>query len=252
MGEATPLVELAGVSVARAESLTPMAVVRNVDWAICPGDFWVVGGLAGTGKTDLLATAAGLQKPLEGTHLLFGRDTRQMHEDELVSEKLKIGFVFGSGRLFPTTTIAENLALPICYHQNCTYEEAEPQVLEALQKTGLEHLAHKRPHEVNRNIHQRIGLARALALRPEILMLDNPLLGVDPRQGRWWIDFLCSLAGEKAGEKRKTVVVATDDLRPWKDVARQFALIKNKEWVAVGSREELTQYKDPIVHELMS
>jgi glycine betaine/proline transport system ATP-binding protein len=253
MEEPNPLIELIDVNVAPAEAIHPQPIVQHVDWSILPHDFWVIGGLPGTGKTDLLATAAGLQKPLSGTHLLFGRDTNHLAEEELLREKLKIGFVFGTGRLFPTTTVAENVALPICYHQNCSFEQAEPQVMTALKLTGLEQFARSRPRDVTRNLHQRIGLARALALAPEVLMIDNPLLGVDPRLGRWWIDFLCQLFhGTPEGARRMTLVVATDDFRPWKEVGRKFALIHKKKWTPIGTREQLGQYSDPILQELMS
>lgn len=253
MAEPAPLIELIDVSAAPAEAIYSSPIVQHVDWTISPRDFWVVAGLPGSGKTGVISTAAALQKPVSGTHLLFGRDVRHLNEDELVREKMKIGFVFGTGRLFTSATIAENVALPICYHQNCSYEQAEPQVMAALKLTGLEHFARRRPREIALSLHQRIGLARALALDPQILMIDNPLLGVDPRLGRWWIDFLCNLSqGKIGGDKPMTLVVATDDLRPWRDVGRQFALINDKRWSIIGGREQLTAYSEPILRELMS
>jgi ABC-type transporter Mla maintaining outer membrane lipid asymmetry ATPase subunit MlaF len=251
---ATNLIQLFDIKVARAEALTPHPIIRDVTWSIAEHDLWVVGGLPGTGKSDLLATAAALQKPLMGTHLLFGKDVRDMDEHELLSQRLRIGIVFGNGgRLFPQLTIAENLALPICYHRDCSAEEAAPEVNKALQICDLMHIATRRSGEVTRNLHQRIGLARALALQPEILMIDNPLLGVDPRQARWWIDFLCNLhKGHRLIGRPLTIVIATDDLRPWTEVGHQFALIKDKEWHVIGAREALRQSSDPLVREMLA
>jgi ABC-type transporter Mla maintaining outer membrane lipid asymmetry ATPase subunit MlaF len=248
------LIELIDANISRAEAVHPQVLVQDVNWTIRRGDFWTVAGLPGSGKTDLLATAAGLQKVLSGTHLIFGKDIRHLSEDELVKEKLKIGFVFGSGRLFPKTTIAENIALPICYHLNCTYEQAEPKVRAALKLTGLEDSADRKPRDMTRNMHQRIGLARALALGPELLMIDNPLQGVDPRLGRWWIDFLSQLSRghELLGGRPMTIALATDDLRPWRAVGSQFAVINGKKWKQFSGNEELNRFDDAVLKELMS
>ena len=252
MEKGATLIELHDANVSRTEASHPEVVVKHVNWTIQPGDFWVVGGLPGSGKSDLLATAAALQKPMSGTHLLFGRDVQHMNEEELLDEKRRIGFVFGNGRLFMHSTVAENVALPICYHKNCTYEQAEPQAMEVLKATGLEAMANRRPREVTRNLHQRIGLARALALEPEVLLLDNPLAGVDPRLGRWWIDFLCKASNEGIFGRKITMSIATDDFRPWQDVGREFAIIHDKVWKPIGGRENLRSFEDPILAELMS
>lgn len=252
MSAPTSAIELHQADIPRAEALRPEAIVGEVNWRILTGDFWVIGGLPGSGKTDLLATAAALQKPLAGTHCLFGRDVQTMDEHELLQEKRRVGFVFGNGRLFTQSTIAENVALPICYHENCSYADAEPRVQEVLKLTGLDTIAEHRPREVTRNMHQRIGLARALALQPEVLLLDNPLLGVDPRLGRWWIDFLCSLATSGLHGRKLTLVVGTDDFRPWTDVGRSFGYIHERRWTPIGGREDLKTLKEPVLRELMS
>ncbi len=247
------LVDLIAVDVARAESVVPQSVVRNVTWTISENDFWVVGGFQGAGKSDLLATAACLQKPLSGTQILFGRDVRHMHEEELVRERLRIGMVYGTGRLFPQLTVAENVALPICYHRDCAAEAAGADVNHALAICGLSRLATSRSGDVSRNLHQRIGLARALALQPEALMIENPLFGVDQRQARWWLEFLAKLVkGHEMLGRKMTIVVATDDFRPWTEVGNQFGVIKNEQWHPIGSREELKQSSDPLVREMLT
>src|SRR6185503_1839481 len=108
-----PILEMINVAVASAQSpVTP--AVEGVDWRVSEGDYWVVAGLPGSGKSDLLATAAGLQRPLSGTHLLFGKEPTQSPESELLSERLRVGLVFeNGGRLFNHLTVAENVALPL-------------------------------------------------------------------------------------------------------------------------------------------
>lgn len=246
-------IELRDAEVARAEIAAPVPVLEHVNWVVSAGDFWAVGAPPGAGKTDLLSTAAGLQKPIKGVHRLFGVDTAELYEQELVEKRLRVGMVFTSGRLFPQLTVGENLALPICYHSNWHVERAQDEVKSALALTGLERVADLRPTQVTRNLHQRIGLARALALQPEVLLVDNPLVGIDPRQSRWWIDFLCQLAqGHPKIGRKLTVVVAADDFRPWLEVARQFAVIREKKLEIVGGRAEVRQSEEPIVRELLT
>jgi ABC-type transporter Mla maintaining outer membrane lipid asymmetry ATPase subunit MlaF len=253
MKEEEAQIELAEADIARGEIVSRAAIIEAVSWSVRAGDFWAVGGLPGAGKTDLLGTAAGLQRPLKGSHRLFGVDTRELDEQQLVERRLRVGMVFGNGRLFPRLTIAENIALPICYHSNWPGERAADEVKEALQITGLEHIAERRPGQVTRNLHQRIGLARALALQPEVLLIDNPLLGVDPRQGRWWLDFLSQLAkGHPVLGRKLTIVIAADDFRPWLETARQFAVIEEKGFRVLGSNQEVKKSTDTIVRELLT
>lgn len=255
MSEATPAIELVNVDVTGAELRADTVVIKNVNWAINPGDYWVVGGLPGAGKTDLLATAAGLQRPAAGVHLVFGRDLYRLHEGEQLRERLRVGIVFqNGGRLFSHQTILENLALPICYHKNCTLEEARPRAQEILKLTELSGLERRRPHRLTRNLHQRVALARALMLEPEVLLIDNPLLGIDARQAYWWLNFLPKLAAgvHELLHRKMTLVVTTDDFRPWRDQGNRFALVNAKQWSMIGGREDLEKSADPAVREILA
>jgi ABC-type transporter Mla maintaining outer membrane lipid asymmetry ATPase subunit MlaF len=245
-----PVIEMVRVDVPRAQAPSASAVVQSVDWRIEQGDFWAVGAYAGTGKTDLLCTAAALERPLSGTHLLFGKDTAQMREDELVEKRLKIAMVFSGGRLFSDLTVAENIALPLRYHGHTNMKTVGEKVAAALEMTGLTHLATQWPADITLNLHQRIALARALVLSPEVLLLDNPLGNVDARLGRWWLDFLCLLNKGGAGPPM-TIVIATDNLRPWVDTASRFAVLKDKQLEAIGGRQEVRSSQNTIVRELL-
>src|SRR5689334_10409294 len=99
-----PIIELSHADIPRLYAASAPPIVEDVQFKIARGDFWAVGAFPGTGKTDLLYTAAGLQRPVKGEHFLFGKETSRLHEDELVEMRLKIGMVFDTGRLFGNLT----------------------------------------------------------------------------------------------------------------------------------------------------
>jgi len=220
-----------------------------------PADYWVVCGLHGAGKTDFVATAAGLQHPLRGRHYLFGRETTDLIEEEYMAERLKAGVVFESGgRMFSQLTVAENVALPLCYHRNLTVAEGGEKIAGLLELMGLNPYARLSPGRVGQAWRQRAALARALALEPELLLLDNPISGMDPRQARWWFEILGQLAaGHPAlGGKKITLVVAVGDLQPWVEHGRQFALLHRKQWRLLGGRAECAGRAEPLMEELLA
>ncbi|MFA6562640.1 MAG: ATP-binding cassette domain-containing protein [Verrucomicrobiia bacterium] len=229
------------------------AVISGVNWIVSLDDYWVIGGPTGSGKSNLLVTAAGLQQPLRGVHRLFGRELPSLHEPERLHERLRVGMVFGGdARPFPQLTVAENVALPLRYHHSRSNSEVWQRVEEMLDITELSAFANIAPPDLMRALIPRVGLARALALGPEVLLLDNPLAGLGPRQERWWLDFIASLAsGHPSMKGRKmTIVVTCDDLRPWTSQGRQFALLKGKHFLPLGGRDDLKRCNEPLLHDL--
>lgn len=243
-----------------AVALPPLAggdapLVENIHWRVARGDYWVVAGLSGAGKSSLLATAAGLQKPWAGKHRLFGRDASALSEVELVLDRRRVGLVFDNGgRLFHRHTVAENLSLPICYHRDCAPEAVADTVARFLDGLGLTAWANQPGGRLHRAWAQRTALARALVLEPELLLLDNPTAGLEPRQVRWWMDFLDQLAAghELLGGRPVTLVVATDDLGAWAGRGRQFAHLHDGRWRILGGRDDLGKVSGPGLRELLA
>ena len=227
--------------------------LEAVDWKVAVGDYWVVGGLQASGKSDLLATATGAMPPLRGTLRVFGQELGAAFDHEHLPTRLRLGLVFDGGRLLNHLTVSENVALPIRYHHNLSAAAAEPSTNALLELIGLSGSGYSMPGAMRPNMRQRVGLARALALKPEVLLLDNPLTGLDPRDIAWWLDLIDQLcAGHPIVDRRPMTLVVTDDnFRPWKDRARQFAILKNKSFVAIGGRSELTTSADSLVQELL-
>jgi len=248
------LIRMEGVSV-QPQAEAPAVALTGVDWELRRGEFWVVGGLNWSGKTDWLATAAGLLKPLAGRQTIFGRDHESLNSRELLAARLKIGFVFEhTGRLFTDLNVAENLALPLSYHRNCVPEDTLPDVRRMLEVCGLSELATSSPNDLSRGMRRRVALARALTVEPEILMIDSPLTSMDPVQSRWWIEFLAKLQrGESFPFKcPSTFVVTVEDYRPWLDEGRQFALLQRGRLRVLGDAAAVENSAEAQVREMMS
>ena len=249
-----PLIEMVAASIsARGPRMAP--VLDAVTWKVMRGDFWVVCGSPGSGKSDLLLTAAGLLRPTSGGHRLFGRNLPDLGEDEIVRARFRVGFVFGNdGRLFHDMTVSENVAFPLCYHRNCSGVEVRERVSALIEITGLRPHIGSRPGSLNRCVGLKVALARALVLDPEILFLDEPLNGAGPRETTWWLEFLAKLrSGEILSEHPfVTVVVGTSDVRPWVDTGSHFALLHKHQFNVVGGRAEVNERSGRLAGELYS
>jgi ABC-type transporter Mla maintaining outer membrane lipid asymmetry ATPase subunit MlaF len=245
-------IEMRGVEIGLMRD-SDFIVLENVDWNVAPGEFWIVAGEQHSGKSDFLMTTAGLMPPANGCYKFFGNETRIFDESRL-ADRLRMGFVFENAQLFHYLTVAENVALPLQYHKNLTTADALKAVEELLELMELKPIADVTPANLPRSWHKRAGLARALALRPEILLLDNPLGGLDARHSHWWLHFLDELwRGNKlVGAKPMTIIATTDDLRPWRNAPRKFALLKEKKFVPLGSWDETVSANEPLVKELLA
>ncbi|MGY8652591.1 MAG: ATP-binding cassette domain-containing protein [Verrucomicrobiia bacterium] len=226
----------------------------GINWRIDEGGFWAIGGLHWSGKSNLLTTIAAINASSLGRLDLFGKNTEEMSEDELLSERLRIGMVFeGDGCLFPQLTVAENIALPLRYRTGRDDLELEERVESILNVLGLLEVGSNTPGVIDLGKRRRVGLARAVVLRPDILLFDQPLVGLSYRQQRWWRNLICELSRghELMGGKPVTIVVTTENLRTWIDHARQFALLREGSFEAVGDREQMKACDNPLAHELL-
>jgi ABC-type transporter Mla maintaining outer membrane lipid asymmetry ATPase subunit MlaF len=247
-----PAIEMRGVNVAAMRDAT-FTVVKEVNWSVAAGEFWIVSGQEHSGKSDLLMLAAGLMSPASGSYALFGCDTREFGEGEM-AERLRVGFVFQGGHLFNQLTIAENVALPLRYQKNFEPAGAVDAVRALLELTELTPLADVTPANVAANWRQRAALARALILQPELLLLDNPLAGLGARHRQWWLRFLDQWSGAhgQTGCGPRTLVVTADDLRPWQGLGRKFALLHDQKFIPLGAWNDVEAASDPVLRELLA
>jgi len=156
--------------------------------------------------------------------------------------------------LFNQLTIRENVALPLQYHRDLPPAEAASAVQTLLELLELTPLADITPSNISDNWRQRAALARALILKPKVLLLDNPLAGLGTRHLHWWLRFLDQLSRghDWCGGRPMTVVATTDDLRPWRNANRKFALLRDKKFFPLGSWNEVESANDPVVKELLA
>jgi ABC-type transporter Mla maintaining outer membrane lipid asymmetry ATPase subunit MlaF len=232
----------------------PTAVVlADVDWTVNAGEFWALAGLQGSGKGDFLMMTGGLMAPISGEYW-FCREKMPIFDEARLPQRLRLGLVFENGQLFNQLTVRENLALPLRYHQNLTETEATPAVDRMLEAMELGPWADSTPGGLGRNWHKRVGLARALMLKPEVILIDNPLAGLDLLHLYWWIEFLEGLSKDHNLVRKEplTIVITTADLRPWVEVARQFAIVKNRQLTVLGNRKHLETVSDELVGELLA
>ncbi|HSU53452.1 MAG TPA: ATP-binding cassette domain-containing protein [Candidatus Dormibacteraeota bacterium] len=246
-----PLIEMAGVSVgALRDQSTLMA--EGVNWTVSGGDYWVIAGLQGSGKSDFLMMTAGLMAPAAGNYTLFGEQMPIFDEARLPIRQ-RIGLVFDGGQLFNHLTVSENVALPLRYHRNLSAWQANERVQQWLEALELGPWADSTPGALGRNWQKRVGLARALVLEPEVLLIDNPLGGVDFRHINWWLGFLDVLGRGHPllGGKPVTLVASTADLRRWRGRARQFAILRDRQFVVLGTWQQVESASDELLHELL-
>lgn len=225
-------------------------VTEDINWEVAAGEYWVVGGLQGTGKSDFLMMTGGLMGPSGGDYRLFG-EPMPIFEERRLQERLRLGFVFETGQLLNNLTVAENIALPLRYHKNLGDADAAGQVEQFLEAMELRPWADSTPGMLGRSWQKRAGLARALILRPEVLLLDGPLTGLDLRHAYWWMSFLDRLSrGHELLEKRPlTLVVTTADLRPWRNRSCRFAVLREKRFQVITGLPQLDAESAGLLHE---
>lgn len=247
-----PVIEMRDVEIG-AENDPALIVAEKINWNVARGEFWIVGAPPYSGKTDFLMTTAGLIPPANGIYKFFGNETRIFDESRL-DDRLRMGFIFENASLFHYLTVAENIALPLRYHKNLNFDDAAGRIDELLVLTELKPIADVTPANLPRSWHKRAGLARALTLQPEILLLDNPLGGLDARHSHWWLRFLDELSrGHKLlGGKPMTIIATIDDLRPWRGGQKKFALLKEKQFIQLGDWRDVISSDDAIVKELLA
>src|SRR5256712_4676308 len=154
------------------------AVLDDISFNVHRGETLVIMGGSGCGKSTLLRHMIGSMKPTSGTVKLFGEEITGMKEREIERVRLRFGMLFQSGALLASLTVGDNIALPLLQHTDKSPDQIEEIVKQKLQMVGLTGFEDLRPDEISGGMKKRVGLARALALDPELLFSDEPTTGL--------------------------------------------------------------------------
>ena len=222
-------------------------VHENLSLNVNRGEILGVVGGSGTGKSVLMRSIIGLQTPSAGDIEVFGRSITQARPDEEIGVRNRWGVLFQGGALFSTLTVGENVEVPLKQF----YPELTAQMREEIARykvilSGLpEEAASKYPSELSGGMRKRAGLARALALDPELLFLDEPTAGLDPI-GAAAFDRLTRELKETLG---LTVFLITHDLDTLYEICDRVAVLADKQVIAVGTIPELLETDHPWIDE---
>ena len=223
------------------------AVHDGLDLEVNRGEILGVVGGSGTGKSVLMRSIIGLQYPDEGDVKVFGKSITKAEPDEQIGVRSRWGVLFQGGALFSTLTVGENVQVPLKQF----FPDIEPEVMEEIarykvQMSGLPpEAASKYPSELSGGMKKRAGLARALALDPELLFLDEPTAGLDPI-GAAKFDRLTRELTDTLG---LTVFLITHDLDTLYEICDRVAVLADKKVIAVGTIPELLETEHPWIDE---
>ena len=210
------------------------------------GEITSVVGASGTGKSVLLKTIIGLIKPVRGAIEIFGRNCSQLSSKDVIEVRRRCGVLFQDGALFGSLTVNENIQIPIKEHFKLSKKtRAELSALK-LSMVGLDaDVGNKYPSELSGGMRKRVGLARALALDPELLFLDEPTAGLDPIGAAAFDQLLLELQQNL----HLTVFIVTHDLDTIHTVSNRIAVLGEKKLLISGTIDEVRSFDHPWVHD---
>ena len=223
-------------------------VLDNLNLTINTGETTVIIGRSGCGKSVLLKNIIGLLRPDSGQVIVDGKDVTKMDDKELSSLRLHFGMLFQGAALFDSLNVLENVAFHMIEHLNSPRAEIEKRVKECLALVGLKGIENKKPAELSGGMRKRVGLARAICVRPSIMLYDEPTTGVDPITG----DAVNDLILELHNKLKVTSIAVTHDMTSAYKIADRMAMLYKGKIIATGTPDEFKNTKDPVVRQFIT
>lgn len=215
-------------------------VLKDINLKIGQGENLVVLGKSGSGKSVLIKCLVGLIEPDAGDIILLDKKVTELSNDELNELRKKVGFLFQSAALYDSMTVRENLEFPLRVLKLKSDSERESLVVEALKNVGLEEAIDKMPSELSGGMRKRVGLARTLILKPEIMLYDEPTTGLDPITSRE----ISKLILEVQKKYNTASIIITHDIECARITANRMIIIKDGVPFAEGTFKELSESQD--------
>ena len=218
------------------KSFGAQKVLNGISLCVRRGETLAVLGRSGTGKSVLLRLIIGLEKADSGSVRIHGQDITGLSLDQLGEIRMKMGFLFQHAALYDSLTVEQNVMFPLQHHKKeMSTSDQSNLVRQLLAEVGMESHLEKLPSDISGGMQKRVGLARALALEPDILLLDEPTAGLDPISAGEIDDLILKLQEEH----HMASIVVTHDLNSAKAIADRLALLNEGTVVIEGSFEEL-------------
>lgn len=216
-------------------------ILKGINLEVAEGESLVILGRSGSGKSVTIKCLVGLVVADKGTIKIFGDEITTLKNNELNDIRVRIGFMFQNGALYDSMSIRQNLTFTLKHHtQNLTELEIENKIIEALENVGLKESIDKMPAELSGGMKKRIALARAIIIKPEIILYDEPTSGLDTITSREISDLILSVQ-----EKYKTTsIIITHDMACAKSTGNRIVILKEGEICAEGTYTELEKSDD--------
>jgi phospholipid/cholesterol/gamma-HCH transport system ATP-binding protein len=225
----------------------PNRVLRGVNLAVAKGETMVVIGQSGSGKSVLLKLMIGLLKPDAGKIYIDSQEIARMKDEDLQAITRKFGLLFQGAALFDSMTVAENVRFGLERHTQYSAAEMNELVVKSLARVGLSGIEKLMPHQLSGGMKKRVGLARAIAYRPEIMLYDEPSTGIDPIRA----DAINELINKLKVEMSVTSVVITHDMASCYKVADRIAMLYEGQIIEEGTPDEIRRSQNAVVQQFI-
>jgi phospholipid/cholesterol/gamma-HCH transport system ATP-binding protein len=223
-------------------------VINDISFTVQRGETLVIMGGSGCGKSTLLRHIIGSMKPTAGSGQVVGEESTEMDERAIASVRRRFGMLFQSGALLASLTVGENVALPLLQHTTMSPDEIEEIVKQKLRMVGLSGFENLKPAEISGGMKKRVGLARALALDPELLFSDEPTSGLDPIMTA----VVDQLTLKLTRGSHMTAMVVTHDMTSAFRIATRMIMLGHGSIVAQGTPDEIRTSPDPEVQQFIN